>query len=56
MTFIGLNLKTGTKAEIKKGTPYTCVDLPPLLSVEVTGVCLPNGKTEMLLATLYKFP
>jgi hypothetical protein len=36
--------------------PHTYADLPPLLSVEATGVCIPIGHTEMLLASVYKYP
>jgi hypothetical protein len=32
------------------------VDLPPLVSVEATGVCIPIGNQEILLAAVYKFP
>jgi hypothetical protein len=31
-------------------------DLPPLVLVEATGVCLPIGVNEILLATVNKFP
>jgi hypothetical protein len=49
---------TGTKAAvaIKKDIPHRCTDLPPLLSVEGTGVSIPIGNTEMLLAAVYKSP
>jgi hypothetical protein len=30
------------------------VDLPPLVSVEATGVCIPVGKREVLLAAVYR--
>jgi hypothetical protein len=30
--------------------------MPPLLSVEETGVCMPIGNVEMLPAALYKSP
>jgi hypothetical protein len=30
--------------------------LPPLLSLEATGVSIPIGHTEMLLASVYKSP
>jgi hypothetical protein len=46
--------KGGTAIAVKKGIPHTCVDLPPLLSVEVTGICIPIGNTEMFLAAVYK--
>jgi hypothetical protein len=32
------------------------VDLPPLVSVEATGVCIPVGNSEVLLAAVYKSP
>jgi hypothetical protein len=32
------------------------VDLPPLVSVKTTGVCIPVGISEVLLAALYKSP
>jgi hypothetical protein len=46
----------GQKGEIavQKDIPDICTDLPPLLSVEATGVCIPIGNTEMLLAAVYK--
>jgi hypothetical protein len=31
-------------------------DLPPLVSVEATGVCIPVGKSEVLLPAVYKSP
>jgi hypothetical protein len=48
--------KCGTALALKKGIPHTCVDLPPLLSVEATGVCIPIGNTEIFLAAVYKPP
>jgi exonuclease III len=42
--------KGGTAAAVKKGIPY----LPPLISVEATGVYIPIGNREVLLAALYK--
>jgi hypothetical protein len=48
--------KGGTAVAVKRGIPHTYVDLPPLLSLEVTGVCIPIGHTEMLLASIYKSP
>jgi hypothetical protein len=48
--------KGGTVFAVKKGIPHTYADLPPLLSVEATGVCIPTGHTEMLLASVYTFP
>jgi hypothetical protein len=32
------------------------VDLPLLVSVEATGVCIPIGNNEILLASVYKSP
>jgi hypothetical protein len=46
--------KGGTYIAVKKGIPDTCVDLPPHLSVEATGVCIPIGNTEMFLVAVYK--
>jgi hypothetical protein len=48
--------KGGTVVAVKKGIPYTYVDLPPLLSLEATGVSIPIEHTEMLLASVYKSP
>jgi hypothetical protein len=47
--------KGETAVAVKKGIPHTCADLPPLLSVEATGVCILIGKTEMFFAAVYKF-
>jgi hypothetical protein len=59
MIFIGLTVKTdkgGATIAVKKGIPHRCAVLLPLLSVETTGVCIPIGSTEMLLAAIYKSP
>jgi hypothetical protein len=32
------------------------VDLPPVVSVEVTGVCIPIGNRGILHAAVYKSP
>jgi hypothetical protein len=48
--------KGGTAVAVKKRIPPTYVDLPPLLSLEVTGVSISIGHTEMLLASVYKSP
>jgi hypothetical protein len=59
MIFIGLAVKMAIMAELalqlKKGTPHSYIDLPPLNSTEVTGVCIPIGNTQMLLAVVYRF-
>jgi hypothetical protein len=46
--------KGGTAIAVKKGIPHTCVDLPPLLSVEATRVCVSIENTEMFLAAVHK--
>jgi hypothetical protein len=48
--------KGGTAVPVRKGIPHNHVDLPPLISVEATGVCVPIGKSEVLLAAVYKLP
>jgi hypothetical protein len=48
--------KGGTAVAVEKGIPHRCADLPPLLSIEATGVGIPIGNTEMLLAAVYKTP
>jgi hypothetical protein len=49
-------LKGGTDVVVRKGIPRTHVDLPPLHSIEDTGIGVPNGKIQVLLATVYKPP
>jgi hypothetical protein len=34
----------------------TTIDLPPLVSIEATGVCIAIGNGEVLLAAVYKSP
>jgi exonuclease III len=46
--------KGGTAVAVRKGIPHSHVDLPPLISVEATGVCMPIGKREILLVAVYK--
>jgi exonuclease III len=41
---------------VRKGSPHNLVDLPSLVSIEATGVCIPNGNSETLLAAVYKSP
>jgi hypothetical protein len=48
--------KGGTAVAVKKGIPHSHVDLPPLNSLEATGVCIPIGNSELLLAAVYKSP
>jgi hypothetical protein len=46
----------GTAVVVRRRVPHSYVDLPPLVSVEATGVCIPIGKSEILLASVYKSP
>jgi hypothetical protein len=48
--------KGGTAVAVRKGIPHNHVNLPTLVSVEVTGVCIPLAKSEVLLAAVYKSP
>jgi hypothetical protein len=48
--------KGGTADAFRKGIPHNHVDLPTLVSVEITGVCIPAGNNEVLLAAVYKSP
>jgi hypothetical protein len=41
---------------VRKGIPHRQVNLPPLVSIEVTGIRMPISNCEVLLATVYKFP
>jgi exonuclease III len=42
--------KGGTAVAVRKGIPNKHVDLPLLVSIEVTGICIPMGKREVLNA------
>jgi hypothetical protein len=46
----------GTAVEVRKGVPHTHVDLPPLVSIEATGVCILIGNNEVLLAAVCNSP
>jgi hypothetical protein len=46
--------KGGTAVAVRKGIPHNYVDLPPLLSIEATGICIPILNSEILLAAVYK--
>jgi hypothetical protein len=48
--------KGGNAIAVRKGIPHNHVDLPPLVSIEVTGACVPIGNSEVLLAAAYKSP
>jgi hypothetical protein len=51
-----LGRKGGTAIAVRTGIPHEHVDLPPLVSVEATGVCILIGSSEVLLAAVYKSP
>jgi hypothetical protein len=51
-----LGRKGGTVVAVRKGIPHNLVDLPPHVSIEATGVCIPMGSSEMLLAAICKSP
>jgi hypothetical protein len=46
----------GTAVAVKKGIPHDHVELPALVSIEETGVCIPDGNYVVLLAAVYKSP
>jgi hypothetical protein len=48
-----LGRKGGTAVAFRRGIPQNQVDLPYLVSVEATGVCIPIGNSEVLLAAVY---
>jgi hypothetical protein len=48
--------KGGIAVAVKKGIPHSHLDLPPLIAVEATGVYIPIGNKEILLAAVYKSP
>jgi hypothetical protein len=41
---------------VRKGIPYNHVDLPPFVSIKATGVCIPTGSSEVLLAAVCRSP
>jgi hypothetical protein len=41
---------------VRRGVPHSYVDLTHLVSIEATGVCIPIGNSEILLASVYKSP
>jgi hypothetical protein len=45
--------KGETAVAVKKGNPHTCINLPPLLLVKATGVCILIGNTELLIDCSY---
>jgi hypothetical protein len=48
--------KGGTEVAVKKSIPHNHVDLSPLVSIEATGVSIPIGNSEVLLAVVCKSP
>jgi hypothetical protein len=48
--------KGGTAVAVRKVIPYNHVDVPPLVSIEATGICIPTGNSETILAAGYKSP
>jgi exonuclease III len=48
--------KGGTAVAVRRGIPHNHVELPPLVSVEATGVCIPIDNSEVLLEVVYKSP
>jgi hypothetical protein len=49
-------IKGGTAVAVKIGVRHSHVDLPPIDSIVATGVCIPIGNSELLLAAVYKSP
>jgi hypothetical protein len=49
-----LGAKGGSAVSVKKGVPYSYVDLPTLISIEATGVRITVGNKELLLAAVYR--
>jgi hypothetical protein len=48
--------KGGTSVAANNGMPHNHVNLPPPVSVEATGICIPNVNKEILLAAVYESP
>jgi hypothetical protein len=46
-----LGKKDSNAVAIRKGIPHNHVDIPPLVSAEATGVCIPIGNFKLLLVT-----
>jgi hypothetical protein len=49
-------MKGGTAVAVRIGIPQNHVDLPPLISIEATGVCIPTGNSEIMHVAVYKSP
>jgi hypothetical protein len=41
---------------VRKGIPHNHADLPRLVPTEATGICIPIGNSELLLAAVHKSP
>jgi hypothetical protein len=55
--FYGTGRFSGRKSRCSEtNIPHNRVDLPPLVSIEATRVCIPTGNSEMLLAAVYNSP
>jgi hypothetical protein len=50
------NRKGETAFAVRKEIPHNHVDLPPLVSEEVTGIYIPIGNSEVRLAAVYEPP
>jgi hypothetical protein len=48
--------KRGSAAAVRKGILHNCVELSPVLPLEVTRVCIPIGHIETVLSAVYKYP
>jgi hypothetical protein len=48
--------KGGTAVAERTDIPHSHVDLPQLVLVEATGVCIHVGSSAVLLSTVYKSP
>jgi hypothetical protein len=48
--------KGGAAVAVRKGVCHNYIDLPPLISVEATGVWKPIRNSELLLVALCKSP
>jgi hypothetical protein len=47
-----LGRKDGTAVVVRKGFHHNHVDLPLIVSVEITRVCIPVGSSDLLLAAV----
>jgi exonuclease III len=54
--FVGQKKIRGTAVSVQKCIPQNHVHLPTLVSIQATGMCIPTGDSEVLLAAVYKSP